>query len=239
MPQLEGKVIIVTNAASPAGRSIASALVAEGARVVAASEPADTPESAASLAGEAIERFGRLDALVNAPTPPARASVAEVDEAAWEQAYRALVRTAFCVTKAAAPRIADSGGGSIVDVGSTAGLFGRANAAAHSTATAALAQFTRLIAVELRDSRISANYVAVTEEGEGADESQVVPSLVAFLCSDAGREISGQTFFAGGGAFGLVSNYAASATVSSPSGAWTPEELRVIAPSALGLRAGG
>lgn len=262
---LDGKVAIVTGAGSGVGQGVAILLAAEGAsvvavdpsgaeatrttagaqsRIAASSEPGTSDDSARAIVHDALTRFGRVDILVNAAHAARHAPLTDLTEDDWDVVFEAYVRGSFCMTRAAAAPMRAQRSGRIVHLGSAAGLFGAAGQANYAAATGAIAQFSRLVAVELRDSEVTSNCVAITaatlsavdggprpEDGEHPHD---VAPFIAYLCTDAAAAITGQTFLAGGGAVSLISNPAPAASMTNLTGKWTPREIARAFPHALG-----
>jgi len=181
--RLDGKVAIITGAASGIGRACALRFLREGARVVLAdlSEPkldearevaaqiaprehaltvrCDVAEEAdvAALVAEAVAHFGRLDVMVNnAGVPGAVGPLTDVSVEAWDRTYAVLVRGVFLGIKHAA-RAMGPDGGSIVNTASIAALNAGAGPAPYSSAKAAVLALSRSAAVELAPRRIRVN----------------------------------------------------------------------------------
>ncbi len=182
--RLDGQVAVVTGAGRGLGAAIAVAFAEVGADVVIASRTqseldevaaqvkaagqrahvvvADLaqPDSTAQLAAQAVEAFGRLDIVVNnvggsMPNALMTTSVKEMRDA-----FTFNVLTAHALTVAAVPLMLEhSGGGNIINITSTMGRTAGRGFAAYSTAKAALAQYTRLTALDLCP-RIRVNAIA-------------------------------------------------------------------------------
>lgn len=181
---LRGKVALVTGAASGMGRETALLFAAEGARVMVADiDGAGAAETAAeirsrggdadSVAGDvavradaeryvdaAVGRFGRLDALVNNAGLEAFHDLVGTPDEAWERMFGVNAKGPFQVMRAGVPRIAEAGGGAVVNVASAAGLHGNAGLTAYSASKAALMLMTRCLAREAGPLGIRANAVA-------------------------------------------------------------------------------
>lgn len=182
--RIDGQVAVVTGAGRGLGKAIAVAFAEAGADVLIAarteSELADVaelisatgrqahtvvadlghPAAAAELAPQAIERFGRLDTVVNNVGGAMPSPLLDTTPEALAEAFTFNVTNAHELVRTAVPRILDTaGGGSILNITSTMGrLPGRAFAA-YGTAKAALAHYTRLAALDL-NPRIRVNAIA-------------------------------------------------------------------------------
>jgi 3(or 17)beta-hydroxysteroid dehydrogenase len=165
---VEGKVAIVTGAASGIGAATSRRLVAEGARVLLCDV---NPEGLAKLAGElgeggealvhdvsdearwrevidhARERHGRLDVLVNNAGIVVRAHVEETTLEQWRRVQSVNAEGVFLGCKHALPALRASGGGSIVNVSSLAALRGTPIYAAYSASKGAVAALTKTVAL--------------------------------------------------------------------------------------------
>ncbi len=167
---LTGKAAIVTGSASGIGEAIARRLAAAGAGVVVnsvrsnetgeriASELPDAvyvqgdigdPATAGRLVGAAVDRWGRLDGLVNnaamtVPTPLADLAGSTVEQ--WEQVLRVNVIGTFLVSQAALPLLRASGDGWIVNITSLAGVRQGGSSLPYATSKAAVNHLTGLMA---------------------------------------------------------------------------------------------
>ena len=181
--RLDGQVAVVTGAGRGLGAAIAVAFAEVGADVVISSRTQEEleevaaqiestgrrahlvvadlaqPEKTAELAAAAVQAFGRLDIVVNnvggsMPNTLLTTSVKEMRDA-----FTFNVLTAHALTVAAVPRMLENGGGNIINITSTMGRTAGRGFAAYSTAKAALAQYTRLTALDLCP-RIRVNGIA-------------------------------------------------------------------------------
>jgi len=164
---LEGKVAIVTGASQGLGADIAKVLADDGANVVLVGRGAQAGQAVAEGIGsravffetdvtsdEAIdrcvqftlERFGRIDVLVNNACSYADQGLASTREQ-WFQTLNVNLISAAIFTQKAAPHMAP--GSLVVNMGSTGGKFGAAGRAVYPASKAALLQITRNFAVDL------------------------------------------------------------------------------------------
>jgi 3-oxoacyl-[acyl-carrier protein] reductase len=179
--RLEGKVAIVTGAASGFGRGIAEAFAAEGARVVVAD--LDTKGAAAVASGigtaavpftcdvsqkadvdglvaAAVKAFGGLDILVNnAGVTHKNQSLMTVTEAEFDRIYAVNVKSIYLTTLAAVPEMEKRGGGSIITPASTAGLRPRPGLTWYNGSKGAVITLTKSMAAELAAKKIRVNAI--------------------------------------------------------------------------------
>ena len=169
------KVALITGACGGIGGAAARTFADAGYAVVGVDrEPgADVQadlsihEGARAAVEAAVERHGRLDAVLNAHGISGRrfgdGPVADCTEEAWDAVLHANLTSVFLVCKHALPRLIEAGGGVIVNVGSVLGLVGGdADFATHAYAAskAGIVGLTRAIAVTYAPQRIRANVVA-------------------------------------------------------------------------------
>jgi NAD(P)-dependent dehydrogenase (short-subunit alcohol dehydrogenase family) len=174
-------VVAITGGASGIGLAISSKLHGLGAKLAICGRDERALEAAASaftgavtfacdvsqtssvdafIAG-AIERFGRLDILVNNAAVPGVASPVEgLSDSDWDDVIAINLSGLFRMTRAAIPHIKASGGGSIVNIGSTSGSFGFPNRTAYASSKWAVVGFTKSLARELGKDRVRVNVVA-------------------------------------------------------------------------------
>ncbi len=139
------------------GRALAQEL-GEGVHYV----PCDVTqeEEVRGLIAETQARFGGLDALVNnAGSSKALGGIATLALEDWEALMAVHLRGAFLGIKHATPLLAARGGGSIVNMGSVAGLSAGFGPYPYSVAKAAVIHLTRMAAVELAEQRVRVNCV--------------------------------------------------------------------------------
>jgi NAD(P)-dependent dehydrogenase (short-subunit alcohol dehydrogenase family) len=216
----------------------------------------------AAVAGEAVEcaqqRFGAVDIVVNNAAVIRDAFIFKSDNAAWDAVIRTNLTGAQRLLAAATPAMreqAKSGRapGAIVNIVSTAGIYGNFGQAAYGAAKAGLIGLTRVVAHDLARSGIRCNAVTpfaatrVTESIRPANEAQAaykasalkvpasyVARLVSFLACNAAGKISGQLFGARGRELFLFSQARPAARLLQPPGGFAlaqlAEEMSALAP---------
>ena len=243
---LSGKVGIVTGAARGLGQAYAKAMAAEGMSLVVADrdDVAETLgmlgtaaagahvdvanfDSVAAMAKLAIERFGRIDVLVNnaALYGGLRGGRAEfIAESEWDACMAVNVKGVWNCCRAAIPQMRAQKSGAIVNIASLAAVMGMPYALHYSTSKGAVIALTRALARELGRDGIRVNAVAPTavptegtkqffgekldrqmkivEAGQslpGVLAPQDVVGAVLFLAGDSSRFVTGQTLMVDGG----------------------------------------
>jgi len=237
---LAGRVVLITGSSRGIGAEVAVKAAAEGAIVaVHYNQSAEAAEAtlarvrsvgpevegfaadirdgrqAEELVARVIDRFGRIDGLVNNAGRTLVGPFLEIDPADWDDILRTDLTAAFHTSRAALPSMVERGSGTIVNIASRLGQMGVAETAAYSAAKAGLIGLTRALAREFGPRGIRVNAVAPgvtvtemttdlvdSEEGRRrlkdmalgrfgrADE---VADAVIFLLSDASSLFTGQT----------------------------------------------
>lgn len=237
MQRFEGRVAIVTGAASGIGRATTERLVEEGATVVAIDRDADgltatakaaAPGMVTTVTGDVIdadcarqavavatEQHGRLDAVVNNAGILRFEHSHEVAGADWDQVLRVNLTGTFQFCQAAIPVMVAAERGAIVNVASTAALFGHPWAAAYAASKGGVLALTRTLAVEyaaqgLRVNAVCPGSIETPISGafavpDGADARLVrrimspvglsgpepVAAAIAYLASDDAAHVNG------------------------------------------------
>ncbi len=244
--KLEGQVAVVTGAGRNIGEAIAKLLATEGARVAVVDLDQGRGDAVAGAIGEAggeaaafvadvsnsegvqglvaavVERFGRIDILVNNVAVSDNRNVLEITEEEWNRTIAVTLTAPFLMAKYAAHRMVEQGsGGKIVNIGSTSGHRGRARAVAYSAAKGGVANLTRSLAFQLAPHGIRVNTVSPNKTGSAVGQQDVDPNrpitnlagrpgvpedtaqAVLFLVSDDSSFIIGQDIFADGGVMAM------------------------------------
>jgi NAD(P)-dependent dehydrogenase (short-subunit alcohol dehydrogenase family) len=176
MSSLEGKIVVITGAASGIGQAATREFAAAGACVIAADAFAtrttleaspihpfavdvNEPASVEGMIAAVLERHGRLDCLVQSAGIGLLEPFLSTRVGDFDRVLATNLRSAFIVAQAAARAIRDSGGGAIVNVASLSGVVGTANQAACAASAGGLVQLSRIMAVDLAEFNIRVNAV--------------------------------------------------------------------------------
>jgi NAD(P)-dependent dehydrogenase (short-subunit alcohol dehydrogenase family) len=174
---------LVTGGASGIGLATAQLLYRRGARVAVVDVQADKgdvafasvndnerraiflqadlamPEEAARVVAETADAFGHLNAVVNSAGIQRYGNAEQTSVALWQEVMNVNLTAAFLVSRAAIPHLQQSGGGSIVNVGSVQSHSAQRGAVAYVTSKHALLGLTRAMAVDYAAQRIRVNCV--------------------------------------------------------------------------------
>ena len=184
MARLEGKVALISGGARGQGAVEARMFAEEGASVVIGDILDDqgrqteaelqelgynvtyvhldvTSESDWEAAVQsAVDTYGKLDVLLNNAGILIRKNIEETTEDDWDRIFAVNAKGVFLGTKAAIPAMRDAGGGSIINISSTAGLVGSPNGSASYTATkGAVRLFTKSTAIQHAREGIRCNSI--------------------------------------------------------------------------------
>lgn len=235
-------------------KRVEAAAAALGAGAAAFADSIASPGAAGAAVALAVKRFGGLDIVVNNAAILRDAFVFKLEPRDWEAVIQTNLSAAAYVMAAAAPVLRDNakaarggspyGWGRIVNIVSTAGLYGNYGQAAYASAKAGLVGLTRVTALDMARSGVTANAVApfaatrVTESIRPANEAQAqykaramkvsathVATFVGFLCTPAAQGVSGQLFGVRGREVFLFSQPRPVARLVSDKADWTTDAL--------------
>lgn len=244
--RLEQKVAFVTGGGRSIGRAICLKLADEGADVVIANSSLEPAREVAALiraggrrcavlqtdvtdydqvkhaVAAAIETFGRIDILVNNVGGSARDKMSlfcESEEETWDEVLNLNLRSVLYTCRQVIGPMLSQGSGSIINIGSVAGMIGLASQVDYSAAKAAVIGFTRALAKETSRAGVRVNCIScgpmaasahkmseelrertaktALAEATGFDhfgEADDIACLAAFLASDEAKFITGQNY---------------------------------------------
>ena len=205
-----------------AAETAAAEIRAKGRRAMALLADVRDPAAAEAAVAATVKELGRLDILVCNAGITRDAVIWKMSEAAWDEVLDVNLKGCFSFCRAAAPGFRAQGHGRIVTVASINGLRGKFGQANYAASKAGVVALTKTLARELGPSGVTVNCVAPgmvatemiealpTEAIEKARaesalgriaEPEDVAQVVAFLCSDRARHVTGEVIKVDGGQY--------------------------------------
>ena len=214
------RVALVTGASRGIGAATAERLRRDGWRVETAERGTGVDLGEPGAGAAAVERLDRIDAAVCNAGTTARAGVLEVSREEWDRVIAVNLGGAFEVAQAAARRMVDTGGGSIVLIASLMSFVGGYNIAPYTASKGGVAQLAKAMSNELAGRGVRVNAIAPgyveTEMAESLEDwkrreveariplgrfaqPEEIADVIAFLLSDDARYITGAVIPVDGG----------------------------------------
>jgi 3-oxoacyl-[acyl-carrier protein] reductase len=244
--ELSGRVALVTGAGRNIGRAMAKALAAGGATVVvnvrsnqreaeqvvaeieraggkAIAALADVADEAAvyAMVEDTAKKLGRIDYLINNAALRQERVFEEMTFTEWRTVLGVTLDGAFHCAKACLPYLKASGAGAVINIGGLSAHTGSKHRAHVTTAKLGLVGFTRGLAHDLAEHKVTVNLVAPGTIDTKRDTAAAKPAhhlinntltgqrgapediaaMVRFLCGPGARYVTGQTIHVNGGAY--------------------------------------
>src|SRR6516164_7166579 len=214
----EGAKVAIVDVDKPRGERVVGAIRGSGGEAELFTADVSKGSDVAALVRAVVERFGRIDILVNNVAISDNKHIFDITEEEWDRVLAVTLKSQFLMGKHVAQQMAAQGtGGRIVNIGSTSGFMGRSRAVAYSAAKGGVANLTRAMAAQLAPHKIRVNAIVPNKIGSpvGKDEfdpSRPVPNMakrpgqpleaakaVLFLASEDSSFVYGANLFVDGG----------------------------------------
>lgn len=243
---ITGRSVLIAGGAGGLGVPLARALARRGARLVIADVDADSTQriandlrqdggelhgcaldvldegSCEAAVAVAVERFGRLDVLLNASGIYRIGPALELDRRDWDRTIDVNLTGAFVLARAAGRRMIAQGGGRIINLASVSSMVINPEYAAYAASKAGVAHLTRILALEWARHGVTVNAIGpaltatpfvdriMSDETRRSAALARIPmgrfgtpddieGVVVFLASAAGAFVTGQTIYVDGG----------------------------------------
>jgi NAD(P)-dependent dehydrogenase (short-subunit alcohol dehydrogenase family) len=244
MGTIENKVAIVTGGGGGIGGAIVQRFAREGAKLAVADIDADAAKarvkeiadrgtdaiaivadvtkktSVNDMIKAALDRWGKIDILVNVAGGAERKNVVDTSAEEWDRVIEMNLKSVFLCSQAVLPTMLKAHYGKIVSISSIYGFTGNATRASYATAKAGVAVFTKSLALEHAKDGLNINAIApgridtpkvrghYSDEAWAAAEAQIpvghtgkpenIASAAIFLVQDENSYITGQTIHVNG-----------------------------------------
>lgn len=226
--KLRNRIAIITGGTGALGRAVVSVFIEEGAKVVCTyiideelshySSLAENQKSnlvfvqadvtkeksVAETVQKTLERFGRVDVLVNIVGGFTYAKIVDTDEKIWDSMMNVNLKSTFLCSKAVLPQMVKQNYGKIINISSRPALKGSSGVGAYAASKAAVMNLTETIADEVRDYEINVNAILPSTIDTPANRKSMpdadfskwvkpeeIARVITFLASDDSKPMSG------------------------------------------------
>lgn len=170
----EGAAVLVVDVDRASAERVADLITQQGGRALAVSCDVSRDDDTARMIGTAVDRFGRLDVLVNnAGVTHVNQPCTDVTEADYDRVMNVNVKALYWAAKHVVPLMRRQGGGAILNTASTAGLRPRPGLVWYNTSKGACITATKALAIELAADRIRVNCICPV-----AGETPLLPAFM-------------------------------------------------------------
>jgi len=234
------------SSSGPAGE-VVDAIHALGGEAIANGDDVADWEGSKRMVAAAVEKWGRLDVVVNNAGFLRDRMFVSTSEEEWDAVVRVHLKGHFCVTRHAAgywrdrAKQGEKNDARIINTSSGAGLLGSVGQSTYSAAKAGIAALTLVQAAELARYGVTANAIAPAartrmteavfkdmmkkpEKGFDAMDPDNIAPIVAWLASAGSRDVTGRVFEVSGGAISVAQGWREGPKIDKGS-RWNPQEV--------------
>ena len=216
----EGAKVAVADVDPKTANAVAAELTAQGADAIPLVADVTNKKAVGDMMQAALDRWHRIDILVNVAGGAERIPVIDMTAADWDHVVDMNLKSVFLCSQAVLPVMLKQNYGKIVNISSIYGYTGSATRSSYSAAKAGVSAFTKSLALEVAGDGININAVApgrvftarvrshFSDEAWAAAEAQIpmgrtatpeeIASAVLFLATDENKYITGQTIHVNG-----------------------------------------
>jgi 3-oxoacyl-[acyl-carrier protein] reductase len=210
--------VVVADFNEDAGKSLAEEIVRAGGEAIFQKVDVGEKTSVGRMVEKTLERFSRIDFLINGAGVISRAPVREMAEEDWDRVLRINLKGTFLCSQAVARPMTERRSGRILCLASGRGVAGQPGAAHYAASKAGVIAFVKSLAVELAPHNVLVNAIApgatdtaMSRSGSTEEEwkkreavpplmgglttKQEIVGLVHYLLSEPAKYVTGQTFF--------------------------------------------
>jgi NAD(P)-dependent dehydrogenase (short-subunit alcohol dehydrogenase family) len=224
--------------AANAADAVVAEIRAAGGKAEASYDSVTTPEGARAIIGTAVDKFGRIDVLINNAGILRDKTLLKMELGMWNAVLDVHLTGTFLCTQVAAEKMKEQGGGVIVNTTSVSGMLGNFGQSNYSAAKAGIYGLTRTASIELQRYKIRVNAIAPVAKTRMTEdlpmfekiEDSMSPAHVApahlYLASDLSRELTGVVLSVAGARMSIYKVVeSAGRYKETESGIWTAQEI--------------
>jgi len=196
----EGCDVIVVDIDLEAAKKTATELEALGRNAIALKADITSSEEVNAMVKAGLDKFGRIDILVNNTGRARMSPFTEATEEDWHINIDSNLKGTWYCCQAVLPQMLERKSGNIISLSSTTAVRGLSQASLYSAANAAVIGMTKALAPEVGFAGINVNVVMVPgmdDVDSSAPEQQDIANVVVFLASNAASDLTSQTMLTG------------------------------------------
>jgi NAD(P)-dependent dehydrogenase (short-subunit alcohol dehydrogenase family) len=210
----DGYSVVVADFAENAGKALAEELAGKNVPALFYQIDVRERDSAEGLAAQTVERYGKIDVLINGAGVMSRTPLLEMREEEWDRVLDINLKGTFLCSQAVARRMVAERSGRIICVASGRGIAGQPRAAHYAASKGGVIAFVKSLAVELAPHGVAVNAIApgatdtpMSRSGSSEEEwkkraavppmmggltdKEEIIGLVRYLLTDSARYITG------------------------------------------------